>query len=148
MKLGLGTGSAARVTRAAAGGNAFSSLGRQWAVRLTTFRRDGRPVSTPVNIAVDGDHVYFRTYEQAGKFKRLRNNPNVDVAPSTFRGEATGPATPARARLLTGADDVRAGRLIDQKHKVFQRLLVRTAHRLRGYTTRHFELLPPESPAR
>jgi PPOX class probable F420-dependent enzyme len=126
--------------------NPLTRLGRSWAVRLTTFRRDGTPVSTPVNVAVDGDRVYFRTYEQAGKFKRIRNNSRVEVAPSTFRGTATGPASPARVAMLTGADDERAATLIDRKHRIFQGFLVRTAHRLRGYTTRHFELLPIEVP--
>ena len=125
--------------------NPLTALGDSWAVRLTTFRRDGTPVSTPVNVAVDGDRVFFRTYEQAGKFKRLRNDDRVEVAPSTWRGDATGTASSARAQLLTGADDARAGRLIDEKHKVFQGFLVRTAHRLRRYTTRHLELLPLES---
>jgi hypothetical protein len=32
-----------------------------WAVLLTTYRRDGTPVSTPVNLAVEEDHAYFRT---------------------------------------------------------------------------------------
>ena len=128
--------------------NPLTAVGSSWAIRLTTFRRDGTPVATPVNVAVDGDRVYFRTYEQAGKFKRLRNNPNVEVAPSTWRGEATGPSMPARVRRLTGAEDARAGQLIDRKHTVFQGFLVKTAHRLRGYTTCHFELLPPETAVR
>ena len=124
--------------------NPLLALAPQWAVRLTTFRRDGTPVSTPVNIAIAGDRVFFRTYEQAGKFKRLRHDTRVLVAPSTARGEPTGPEIAARAVLLTGADDKSAADLIDSKHRVFQRLLVRTAHRLRGYTTRHFELLPAD----
>ena len=124
--------------------NPLLALEHQWAVRLTTFRRDGTPVSTPVNVAVDGHRVYFRTYEEAGKFKRLRNNPKVEVAPSTFRGRATGPAIPATVRLLSGEDDARASRLIDAKHRIFQGFLVRTGHRFRNYTTRHFELLPAE----
>ena len=118
------------------------ALGGHWAVRLTTLRRDGTPVATPVNVAVAGDRAFFRTYEQAGKFKRLRNNPRVLVAPSTPRGKATGPDIEARATLLTGEDDALAARLIDEKHRIFQRGLVRTAHRVRRYTTRHFELRP------
>jgi PPOX class probable F420-dependent enzyme len=117
-------------------------LDRHWAVRLTTFRRDGTPVSTPVNVARLGDRLFFRTYEQAGKFKRLRNDQRVLVAPSSPRGVPRGDAIAARAVLLTGADDDTAARLIDAKHRIFQGFLVRTAHRLRGYTTRHFELLP------
>jgi PPOX class probable F420-dependent enzyme len=119
----------------------FVDLARQWAIRLTTFRQDGTPVSTPVNIAVSGDRAFFRTYEQAGKFKRLRNDPRVLVAPSTATGAPTGPEIEARAVLLSGPDDEAAAALIDRKHRFFQRLLVRFAHRVRGYTTRHFELV-------
>ncbi len=104
------------------------SLGSHWAARLTTFRRDGTGVSTPVNVAVDGNRVFFRTYEQAGKFKRIRNNPSVEVAPSDRKGNATGSVLPARAVLLDGPDDALAARLIDQKHRIFQGFLVRTAH--------------------
>ena len=124
----------------------LQQLATSWAVRLTTFRKDGTPVGTAVNIVRDEDRVYFRTYEQAGKFKRLRNNPHVEVAPSTAQGKATGPAVPATVQILHGAEDVRAGELIDRKHRIFQGLLVRTAHRLKGYTTRHFELLPEREP--
>jgi PPOX class probable F420-dependent enzyme len=118
----------------------FARFRNQWAVRLTTYKRDGTPVSTPVNIAVSGDHAYFRTYEETWKFKRLSRNQNVEVAPSTLRGDPTGPATPAHARLLSGSEDDRAGDLIDAKHRVFQGLFVRWVHRLLGYHTRHFEL--------
>jgi hypothetical protein len=43
---------------------------RQRAVLLTTFRRDGTPVATPVSIAVDGGRAFIRTYNRAGKAKR------------------------------------------------------------------------------
>ena len=116
--------------------NPLTALGHAWAIRLTTFRRDGTPVSTPVNVAVDGNRVFFRTYEQAGKFKRLRNNPRVEVAPSNGRGQVTGETMAATTVLLTGTDDLRAAALIDRQHKLFQKGLVPLAHRLRGYTTR------------
>jgi PPOX class probable F420-dependent enzyme len=122
--------------------NPLLALDRHWGVRLTTFRRDGTPVSTPVNVAAAGNRLFFRTYEEAGKFKRLRNDQRVLVAPSDARGVAKGDAIAARAVLLTGADDTQAAGLIDAKHRIFQGLLVRTAHRVRGYTTRHFELVP------
>ena len=118
----------------------FARFARQWAIRLTTYKRDGSPVGTPVNIAVDGDRAYFRTYEETWKFKRLTHNPEVEVAPSTIRGEPTGPAMHAHARLLTGSEDERAGSLIDAKHRLFQGLFVRFVHRIAGYHTRHFEL--------
>ena len=62
-------------------------------VLLTTYRRDGTPVGTPVSIAVDGDQAFVRTWDTAWKVKRIRNNPEVEVAPSTLRGKPTGPAS-------------------------------------------------------
>jgi len=112
----------------------------QWAVLLTTFKRDGTPVRTPVNLAVEDGHAYFRTYEETWKFKRLARNRRVEVAPSTFRGQPTGPSQPAKARLLVGAEDRHAADLIDAKHRLFQGVFVRTVHRLARYHTRHYEL--------
>jgi PPOX class probable F420-dependent enzyme len=116
----------------------------QWAVALTTYKRDGTPVTKPVNIVVDGDRAFFRTYDKAWKHKRLRHDPRVEIAPATRRGRPTGPAIRARARLLEGAESERAGRLIDRKHPVFQRLFVRLGHRIRGYRTLHFEVTPDD----
>lgn len=87
---------------------------RQRTIRLTTYRRDGTPVGTPVSIAVDGDHAYIRTYDRAGKAKRLRNNPNVEIAPSTMRGKATGPSIRAQLRLLSGDEAKKAAARLAQ----------------------------------
>src|SRR5437870_11253400 len=83
---------------------AFERFVRQPTVLLTTYRRDGTPVGTPVSIAVEGDHAFIRTYNKAWKAKRLRNNPDVEVAPSTALGKPTGEPLSARARLLEGAE--------------------------------------------
>jgi len=69
-------------------------------ILLTTYKRDGSAVATPVSIAFDGDRAFFRSYDKAWKTKRLRANPQVEVAPATLRGRPTGPAIPAQARLL------------------------------------------------
>lgn len=121
---------------------ALESLARQWAVLLTTYRGDGSPVGTPVNIAVDGDRAFVRTWDTAGKLKRIRNNPEVEVAPSTARGAPTGPGIQARARVLDGAESTRAGRAIARKHPLLHGFLVPLIHRLRGDTTMHIELTP------
>ena len=122
---------------------------RQWAILLTTYRRDGTPVGTPVNIAVDGDHAYIRTYDRAGKAKRLRHNPNVEIAPSTMRGKPTGPAMRARLRLLTGEEAEHAARTLRRKHRIVHGFLVPLSHRLARYKTLHYEVMPidPSSPA-
>ncbi|MBA3425097.1 MAG: PPOX class F420-dependent oxidoreductase [Rubrobacter sp.] len=115
---------------------------RQWATLLTTYRRDGTPVGTPVSIVVEGDHAYFRTWATSGKMKRIRNNPEVEVAPSTALGKQTGPAIWGRVRLLKGDEAAHAARLLSRKHPVMHRFLVPMAHRLRGYETVHLELIP------
>ena len=118
---------------------------RQPAVLLTTYRRDGTPVGTAVNIAVDGERAFIRTYHRAGKAKRLRNNPDVEVAPSTMRGKPTGPAIRARARLLTGDEAKTAAKAIASKHRILQGILVPISHRIARYKTLHYELTPVES---
>src|SRR4051794_19151483 len=115
---------------------------KQRTVLLTTYKRDGTGVDTPVSIAVDGDHAYVRTFHTAWKAKRLRNNPEVEVAPSTVRGKATGDAIHARARLLDGAEARHAAKLLGGKNKILQGFLVPTFHRLRGFKTLHYELTP------
>jgi len=115
---------------------------RQRAVLLTTYRRDGTPVGTAVNIAVEGDRAFFRTPHRAGKAKRLRNNPNVEIAPSTMRGKPTGPAIRAQARLLSGDEARNAARAIARKYRILQGILVPLVHRLGRYKTLHYELTP------
>jgi len=116
-------------------------------VLLTTYRRDGTPVATPVSIAFDGARAVFRTWDTAGKAKRLRRNPTVEVAPCTFRGRPTGPAVHAEARRLAGDDEGKARAALGRRHPLLHRLLVPLAHRLMRYRTVHYELVPAGAPA-
>jgi hypothetical protein len=116
----------------------------QRTVLLTSFKRDGTPVGTPVHIAVDGGRIYFRSYEKAWKTKRIRRDPRIEIAPSTVRGEPTGPATEARARILEGEEAKVAARAIGRKYPVIHRWLIPWAHRMMGTKTVHFEVLAPE----
>lgn len=120
----------------------LAQFAHQGTVLLTTFRRDGSPIGTPVNIAVEGDHAYIRTWDTAWKLRRMRNNPLVEVAPSTLRGTPTGPAIQARARILDGAESQHAAQLLGQKHPFLHGFLVPLVHRLRGNKTMHVELRP------
>jgi hypothetical protein len=120
----------------------FGPLKRYRLAQLTTHARDGTPVGTAINVVVEGTRAYFRTHDQSWKFKRLRGNPDVEIAPATLIGHPVTAAIRARARLLDGAEDEHAADIIDRQHPVFQGLVVRLSHRLLGYTTRHFELTP------
>jgi PPOX class probable F420-dependent enzyme len=111
-------------------------------ILLTTYKRDGTGVDTPVSIACDGDRAFFRSYDKAWKTKRLRRNPAVLAAPCTLRGKATGPSVHATARLLDGDQAQLAARALARRHRVLQGLLVPASHRLMRYRTMHYELLP------
>lgn len=121
---------------------------RQWAVLLTTYKRDGTPVGTAVNIVVEGDHAYFRTWDTAWKFRRIRNNPEVEIAPCTPSGRQTGPAIHARARILEGKESAHARRLLARKYPFLHGIMVPLAHRLLGYRTMHLELRCPDDASR
>ena len=112
-------------------------------ILLTTYKRDGTAVATPVSVAFDGERAFFRSYDKAWKTKRLRRNPAVQAAPATLRGKATGPAIRARATLLDGEESRVAARALARRHRVLQAILVPTAHRLLRYRTMHYELVPP-----
>ncbi|MER6311601.1 PPOX class F420-dependent oxidoreductase [Streptomyces sp. NPDC001739] len=117
---------------------------RQGAVLLTTYKRDGTGVGTPVNLAVDGDHAYFRTYGSAGKAKRMRNFPDVEICACTWRGRPTGPTVNARVRLLDPQtrEYRRAERSLTRKYPLIHGLLVPLLHRLKRERTLHYELRP------
>lgn len=123
---------------------------RQKTVLLTTYRRDGTPVPTPVNIAVDGDRALVRTFTKSGKFKRIRNNPEVEVAPSTTLGRPTGPGIRAHARALSGSESAYAARAIARKHPILHGIVVPLTHRLgrrRFGKTVQMELTPLDGTA-
>jgi uncharacterized protein len=115
---------------------------------LTTFRRDGTPVATPVHTAAEPDQpdvAYFRTWDTTGKAKRLRHSPAVLVAPSTLRGRALGPAIRAQAHLLDGEASRHAARLLASKHPVLHGRLIPWYHRRRGWVTQQYRLDPPSA---
>ena len=120
--------------------NGLELLGSAKTVLLTTFKRDGTAVSTPVSIALDGERAYFRTWDKAWKAKRIANNPQVEVAPCTFWGKPTGPALPVHARLLQGDDARLAAKVLAEQHPLLQAVLVPLTHRLMRYRTMHYLL--------
>jgi PPOX class probable F420-dependent enzyme len=119
-------------------------LARQKYVRLTSYRKSGAAVGTPVHLAVEGGHAFVRTWSTSGKYKRMIRNPAVELAPSTWRGRPTGPAIGARARVLGGAEAAHAAHALAQKYPLLQGILVPLYHRLRGYRTVHVELMPTD----
>jgi uncharacterized protein len=121
--------------------SALGTLKGAKTILLTTYKRDGTAVGTPVSIAFDGERAYFRSFDKAWKTVRLRRDPRVLAAPSTFRGKPTGPAVQARATLLEGEQARVAAQALARRHRVLQAVVVPMAHRLRHYRTMHYELV-------
>ncbi|WP_306471851.1 PPOX class F420-dependent oxidoreductase [Streptomyces sp. st140] len=71
-------------------GSSVERLAASKYVLLTTFRRDGRAVPTPVWVMRDGDCLAVWSAVEAGKVKRIRNSGRVTVAPCDWRGPRRG----------------------------------------------------------
>ena len=54
-------------------------------VSLSTRRRSGTEVSTPVLFVTEGNRVFIWTSAMSGKARRIRANPEVTVAPCDIR---------------------------------------------------------------
>lgn len=85
-------------------------------ISLATFRRDGTAVYTPVWFGEQGGKLYVMTRNDSGKYKRIRNNAQVKIAPCTMRGKITGPEFAATAGLLPQQDWARARKTINDKY--------------------------------
>ncbi|MFC5824342.1 PPOX class F420-dependent oxidoreductase [Nonomuraea insulae] len=110
------------------------NLGAEQYISVTTYRRDGTPVATPVWAAQDGDAVVFWTPAHSGKIKRIRNNPEVSVAGCGYRGDLTTEPVKGRAEILdaAGTDHVRA--LLRRKYGLTGRIVLFGSKLRRGDT--------------
>ena len=88
--------------------NAFNALRGHQFINLTTYRKSGEPVVTTVWFAQDGDRIVGTTQRQAGKIKRMRNNPEVSITPSTANGQILGEAVKGVARVLPPEEEAPA----------------------------------------
>ena len=83
---------------------------------ITTFKKDGTGVRTPIWFAEKDGKLYFMTRNDSWKYKRIRNNPRVTVAPCSVRGKVTGPDFPGRARVLPQAEWNAARKVLRHKY--------------------------------
>ncbi len=97
-----------------AGGDVTSSK----YVSLTTYRKDGTPVATPVWQVTDGGTTYVISGAEAWKVKRIRNNPQVTVTPCDLRGKipAGAPTVPGTARVLDERETLVARELVARRY--------------------------------
>jgi PPOX class probable F420-dependent enzyme len=94
----------------------ISQFAGQKYLNLETYRKNGAAAATPVWFAEDAGVLYIYSLANAGKVKRIRNNPRVRVMPCDMRGEPKGEWVEARARILDAAGAAHAHRLLDKKY--------------------------------
>lgn len=111
---------------------AFSTLNGHQYISLTTFRKNGQPVPTPVWFAHHNGKLVLFTLAGTGKLKRLAHTSRVTVAPCTMNGKLLGEAVAGTARLLTDPDERKsADDTLNRKYGLTKRIL-NWLNRLRG----------------
>jgi PPOX class probable F420-dependent enzyme len=101
-------------------------------VLLTTYRRDGRAVATPLWVVRDDDALAVWTPTKSGKVKRLRRSGAVLVGPCDFRGNPLGEQVSGRAVIMDAVGSDRIRRLIRRKYGVMGWLTVNGSLLRRG----------------
>ena len=103
---------------------------------VTSFKRDGTGIATPVWSVSDGRRLFALTDLHSAKVWRVRRNPHVLVASCRVDGKLRGEPVPARAEVLTATSELeRVQRLLIERYKISYRLVMlfyRLGRRLRG----------------
>lgn len=86
--------------------NAMARFDDENIISLETYRKNGKPVRTPVWFLKEEGTLIVHTGGNSGKVKRIRRNPKVRVAPSKFRGEPKADYIDGRAELETDPETV------------------------------------------
>jgi len=103
---------------------------------VTSFKRDGTGVATPVWFVSDGSRLFALTDLHSGKVRRIRHNPRALVASCRPDGTLRREPVPARVEVLTTTSDLeRVQKLLIERYKLSYRvvmLVYRLGRRLRG----------------
>lgn len=96
--------------------SSLAQFSQQNYLNLESFRKNGLSVKTPVWFVQDGDTLYVRTVAGSGKVKRIRRNPQVNIAPCTGSGDLRGEWVSAQAREVSGEIEKRVDSLLGRKY--------------------------------
>jgi PPOX class probable F420-dependent enzyme len=99
---------------------------------ITSYRRNGTPVATPVWVVRDGDTLGAWTAAGSWKVKRIRARGDVLVGPCDARGNPTGDQIPARAEITDASTVARYRELLARKYGIVGRLTLLGSRLRRG----------------
>ena len=92
---------------------------------LTTMKKDGSAVSTPVWLVREGDALLVITQGSSAKVRRIRNEPHVLLAPCDARGRIKGEQVAGCASLLGPEETARIAALIRKRYGFLGWILTR-----------------------
>ncbi|MEU0119040.1 PPOX class F420-dependent oxidoreductase [Streptomyces bobili] len=113
-------------------GASLDRLGTGKYLLVTSYRRNGTPVATPVWVVRDGDALGVWTAADSWKVKRIRARADVLVGPCDLRGNPTGDQVPATAEICDAATTARYRQLIARKYGIIGRLSLLGSRLRRG----------------
>jgi len=89
---------------------------------LETFRKSGKEVRTPVWFVENGGILYVRTSRDTGKYRRIRNNKSVRIAPCDIRGKVKGEWANAEATMASEDEAQQAYQLLEKKYGLMYKM--------------------------
>ncbi len=105
--------------------NSLNEIESEKYISLETYRKNNKPVKTPVWFVIKNDLIYIVTRDQTGKVKRLRNNQQVKIATCTIKGKVTGEWVSGTAKILTEEQTKEAVKWRDKKYGFFWKIASR-----------------------
>lgn len=112
----------------------FPPIGKAKYVSLTTFRKDGTPVATPLWAADDAGKLLIWTETNSWKVKRIRRNPDVTVQECDIRGRLKdgAPVIPGKATILDAEGTEHVRDVIAKKYGILGLITVKASRLRRG----------------
>jgi PPOX class probable F420-dependent enzyme len=102
---------------------------------LTSFKRDGTGVATPVWFVQENGRLFVKTDGDSYKVKRIAHNPSVTIAECSASGRLRGEPIPGRAELLGEGETRQIDELMARKYRLDRILILpiyRAVQRIRG----------------
>ena len=104
----------------------MSHLADEKYINLETYRKNGQGVRTPVWFVemINGDVsvLYVRTSDDTGKYKRVRNNSSVQIAPCDMRGSVKGNWVKGEASIADEEEKIKAFKMLEKKYGIIYKM--------------------------
>jgi PPOX class probable F420-dependent enzyme len=91
-------------------------------INVETYRKNGQGVRTPVWFIESDGILYVRTADDTGKYKRIRNNPSVQIAPCDMRGSVKGKWVKGEARIASEDEKLKTFKMLEKKYGMIYKM--------------------------